>query len=135
METERVRVTSKRAADRPRSEPPAQEDSVLAEQAARAAADEAEAPQPLPPGTVRAQTAFLVYLRPDGAWVAESKMVPLALEREAHNGDMLAGCAAISATVISDITASQVLAQLSGMGAALQAQRVRGNPNGVPPRY
>jgi hypothetical protein len=113
----------------------AEQEQILAEQAARAAADEAEAPQPLPPGTVRAQTAFLVYLRPDGAWVAESKMMPLALEREAHNGDMLAGCAAISATVISDITAGQVLAQLSGMGAALQAQRVRGNPNGVPPRY
>lgn len=129
-----VRVSDKRGANH-RPPPPVEEqprvdqEELLRQHAARAAEDEqsnADAVPTFPEGTIFAQTAFLVYLRPDGVWEADTTMEGnVATQREAHRTDFLAGCAAIAGQVqsdsASDLAAAKVIAALQGMGEQMAA--------------
>jgi hypothetical protein len=64
----------------------------------------------LPTGPIECQTAFVVYLLPDGQWqVADDLDIPLIPARKPHGDDYTSG----SATVMRDVSTREVAALLT----------------------
>jgi len=78
------------------------------------------APEPVP-----VQTAFLVYLTPDGTWIGNWDInTPVVPERPAGPDDMKAGCSCVVLDAqtgeIAQQTAMTVMAMLAGAGRQMQ---------------
>lgn len=117
------------------------QEELLLQHAARAAEDEqanADAIPQYPEGTIFAQTAFLIYLRPDGVWAVDATMEGnVATQRDPHRTDFVAGCGVILAQVqsdsTSDLAASKVLAAMKSMGEQMAAGRAAEQVQGGAP--